>query len=40
MYLGQDSHLGRESYKELTYIYGGSHKVSSYMSMEEFLSRE
>ena len=40
MYLWQDSPIGRDSYKELTQIYGAIHKVSSYMSMEEFIGRE
>ena len=40
MYLWRDSHLGRDSYKEFTHIYGGIHKGSSYISMEEFIYRE
>ena len=40
MSLWRDSHLGRDSYKEFTHIYGGIHKGSSYISMEEFICRE
>ena len=40
MYLWRDSHLRRDSYKKFTHIYGGILKVSSYMSMEEFICRE
>ena len=40
MYLWQDSPLGRDSYKELTHIYGDIHKVSSYMSMKELIYRD
>ena len=40
MYLWRDSRLGRDSYKKFTHIYGGIHKVSSYMCMEEFICRE
>ena len=39
MYLWKDSRLGRDSYKELTHIYLGIQKGSSYMSMEEFIFR-
>ena len=40
MYLWRHSHLGGDSYKEFTYIYGGIHKGSSYISMEEFICSE
>ena len=40
MHLCVDSYIGRDSNKEFIYVYGGTHKVSSYMSMEEFIGRE
>ena len=36
MHLWRVSRLGTDSYKEVTHIYGGIHKGSSYISMEEF----
>ena len=39
MYLWRHSRLGRDSDKEFTHVYGGIHKGSSYISMEEFIGR-
>ena len=40
MYLWRDSHLGRDSYKEFTRIYGLIDKGSSHISMGGFIYRE
>ena len=40
MYLWRDSRLGTDSYKEFPHISGGTHKGSSYISTEEFISSE
>ena len=40
MYLWLHSHLGRDSYKDFTRIFGGIHKGSSNISMEGFIYQE
>ena len=37
MYLWRDSHIERDSDQELKHVYGGIHKGSSNISMEEFI---
>ena len=40
MYLWWDSDVGKDSYKEFKCIYGGIHRVSSYIPMDEFICSE